>query len=188
MTSDRDLLAVNLEGGFAMTLFPMRMISTALVAGFWRSSRLPGDGAQFSPASGKTPEQICKETKGRSGQESQKCVNAQEGFLDDDSIYETGRHLMIVRYDEAINILNFVQIRKTAGAQLSWLFLPQVRSIDVGLKYYNQALSVDPNYVLARIPWRALIQKGDVAGAKAQLVEINCCGVTCGLTSISRKN
>ncbi len=170
-----------------MTFFSTRVISTALVAGllaFPAFAEGDGGSSDSNSASTKTPEQICKETQGKVwDKKAKKCVNAQQGFLDDDSIYETGRHLaMIGRYDEAITILNFVSNPQDKRV-LNYLGYSYRKSgqIDVGLKYYNQALAVDPNYVLVReYLGEALIQKGDVAGAKAQLVEIELrCGVTC---------
>jgi tetratricopeptide (TPR) repeat protein len=171
----------------AMTHLSKSFLSTAIVAGLLAFPAFAaGDGgsSDTSTTSTKTPEQICKETQGKVwNKKTKKCVDAQQGFLDDDSIYETGRHLaMIGRYDEAITILNYVSNPQDKRV-LNYLGYSYRKSgqIDVGLKYYSQALAIDPNYVLVReYLGEALIQKGDIAGAKAQLIEIKTrCGETC---------
>jgi tetratricopeptide (TPR) repeat protein len=129
-------------------------------------------------------EKVCKETKGKVwDKKTKKCVDAQQGSLDDDSIYETGRYLAkIGRYDEAITILNFVANDQDKRV-LNYLGYSYRKSgqIDVGLKYYQASLAIDPDYVLVReYLGEALIQKGDIAGAQAQLIEIEArCGKTC---------
>jgi tetratricopeptide (TPR) repeat protein len=103
------------------------------------------------------------------------CENAQSGSLDDESLYNAGREFALDgRYDEAINTLNYV-----ANAQdkrvLNYLGYSYRKSghIDVGLTYYKQALAVDPDYTLVReYLGEALIQMGDISGAKGQLLEI----------------
>ena len=43
----------------------------------------------------------------------------------------------------------------------------------LGMTYYRKALQADENYILARsYMGQALIQQGDINGAKVQLVEI----------------
>jgi tetratricopeptide (TPR) repeat protein len=103
------------------------------------------------------------------------CEDAQNGSLDDESLYEAGREYALEgRYDEAITTLNYV-----ANAQdkrvLNYLGYSYRKSghIDVGLTYYKQALAIDPDYTLVReYLGEALIQMGDISGAKGQLLEI----------------
>jgi tetratricopeptide (TPR) repeat protein len=111
------------------------------------------------------------------------CKDAQSGQLDDESIYQAGRQLaMDGYYDDAINTLNYV-----ANAQdkrvLNYLGYSYRKSghIDVGLTYYKQALAIDPDYTLVReYLGEALIQMGDISGAKGQLLEIkNRCKGAC---------
>jgi tetratricopeptide (TPR) repeat protein len=111
------------------------------------------------------------------------CQNAQSGSLDDESIYEAGREFALDgRYDEAISTLNYV-----ANAQdkrvLNYLGYSYRKSghVDVGLTYYKQALAIDPDYTLVReYLGEALIQMGDISGAKGQLAEIkNRCKGAC---------
>lgn len=103
------------------------------------------------------------------------CQDAQNGTLDDESLYNAGREYALDgRYDEAITTLNYV-----ANAQdkrvLNYLGYSYRKSgnIEVGLTYYKQALAVDPDYTLVReYLGEALIQMGDISGAKGQLLEI----------------
>lgn len=167
--------------------FQFKKISSALLVSAFLivPAYSAGDGGDSSTStSTKSKEDICKETKGKVwNKKSKKCENAEQGFLDDDSIYETGRHLaMIGRYDEAITILNLAANADDKRV-LNYLGYSYRKAghIEVGLKYYNQALAVDPDYVLVReYLGEALIQKGDIDGAKAQLHEIAVrCGEAC---------
>ena len=146
-----------------------------------------GDGGSSSdpaPTSTKSEEQKCKETKGKVwNKKTKKCVNADDAMLDIDSIYETGRDLaMMGRYEEAIALLTPASASGDKRV-FNYLGYSWRKSGDVekGLTYYNKALSIDPDYVLVReYLGEALIQKGDLAGAKAQLQEIAVrCGETC---------
>ncbi len=112
-----------------------------------------------------------------------KCVPAEQGKLDDDSIYETGRDLaMKGRYDEAINILTLAA-DKTDPRILNYLGYSHRKSgrVLVGLGYYEEALRNDPDYTLVReYMGEAHLQLGDVASAKEQLSEIEKrCGKGC---------
>ncbi len=104
-----------------------------------------------------------------------KCVPAEQGKLDDDSIYETGRDLaMKGRYDEAINILTLAA-DKTDPRILNYLGYSHRKSgrVLVGLGYYQEALRNDPDYTLVReYMGEAHLQLGDVAAAREQLGEI----------------
>jgi tetratricopeptide (TPR) repeat protein len=53
--------------------------------------------------------------------------------------------------------------------------------LDKGLEYYHKALALDPNYLLAReYLGEGYLQKGDLAQAKGQLMEIaHRCGNSC---------
>ena len=143
-----------------------------------------GSGSSGASSTSTAEETKCKETEGKVwNKKTKKCENAQEGSLDIDSIYETARHLATIgRYDEAIVLLYPVSDRQDKRV-LNYLGYSWRKSghVDLGLKYYRQALAIDPDYVLVReYMGEALIQKGDIEGAKAQLQEIATrCGETC---------
>jgi tetratricopeptide (TPR) repeat protein len=112
-----------------------------------------------------------------------KCVPAEQGKIDDDSIYETGRALaMNGRYDEAIKILTLAA-DKTDPRILNYLGYSHRKSgrVLVGLGYYQEALRNDPDYTLVReYLGEAHLQLGDVAAAREQLGEIERrCGKGC---------
>jgi tetratricopeptide (TPR) repeat protein len=111
------------------------------------------------------------------------CKDAQAGQLDDESIYQAGRQLaMDGYYNDAITTLNYVANPQDKRV-LNYLGYSYRKSghADVGLTYYKQALAIDPNYTLVReYLGEALIQMGDISGAKGQLAEIkNRCKGEC---------
>ena len=135
-----------------------------------------GDGS-----GGKTVTQ-CK--KGEVWDKKQKkCVPPQQGQIDDESIYEAGRDLaMDGRYAEAINVLSLAT-NKADPRILNYLGFSHRKDgrVLVGLGYYQEALKVDPDYVLVReYLGEAHLQLGDLAAAQEQLREIEKrCGTTC---------
>jgi tetratricopeptide (TPR) repeat protein len=104
-----------------------------------------------------------------------KCVNPKNSQLDHDTIYGAGRdYAKAGRYGEAITVL--ATLAHTGDPRvLNYLGYSHRMSgrIEVGLGYYEEALRVNPNFVLAReYMGEAYLQKGDLASAKGQLVEI----------------
>lgn len=61
--------------------------------------------------------------------------------------------------------------------------------VDGALVFYNKVIKTAPNYTLARAYMgEAFIQKGDLAGAKAQLAEIaKRCGTSCAEYDLLKK-
>lgn len=112
-----------------------------------------------------------------------KCVPAQQGSIDDDTLFETGRALAYSgRYGEAITMLGLVA-DKNDPRVLNMLGFSHRKSgrIEVGLGYYQEALAANPDFVLAReYMGEAYLTLGDIAAAKAQLSEIGTrCGTGC---------
>lgn len=115
--------------------------------------------------------------------QKKKCVQAQSGILDDESIYEAGRDLAKAeRYDEAIAVLSLAA-NKADPRILNYLGYSHRKQgrVLVGLGYYQEALKVDPEYILVReYLGEAHLQLGDLASAQEQLREIEKrCGTTC---------
>jgi tetratricopeptide (TPR) repeat protein len=172
-----------------MKFYTKQFLSSAILAAFLAAPAFAaGDAPKEDAGATMTKEQLaekkCKDTKGKVWvKKTQKCEDAQQGSLDIDSIYETARYLAKSgRYDEAIVLLYPISDRQDKRV-LNYLGYSWRKSghIELGLKYYHEALAIDPDYVLVReYLGEALIQKGDIAGAKAQLVEIETrCGVSC---------
>jgi len=113
---------------------------------------------------------------------TKKCVD-QSGAIDDESLYLTGRQLALSgRYDEAITVLSLVA-NKEDPRILNYLGYShrKLGRVTVGLGYYQEALRVDPDYVLVReYLGEAHLMLGDVASAREQLSEIEKrCGKGC---------
>ena len=114
---------------------------------------------------------------------TKKCVDAQRGAVDDDSLYLAGRSLAEQgRYGEAITILSLAA-DKTDPRILNYLGYSHRKAgrVTVGLGYYQEALRNNPDYTLVReYMGEAYLQIGDVASAKEQLNEIEKrCGKGC---------
>ena len=113
-----------------------------------------------------------------------KCVPPQSGALDDDNIYEAGRDLAYAgRYDEAIHVLSLASDRNDKRI-LNFLGYAHRKDgrLEVGIGYYRQAIEIDPAYSLVREYYgEALLMKGDVEGARAELatIETLCGSTTC---------
>ncbi|HEY6633033.1 MAG TPA: tetratricopeptide repeat protein [Rhizobiaceae bacterium] len=114
---------------------------------------------------------------------AKKCVDAQRGAVDDDSLYEAGRFLAHQgRYGEAITLLSLAA-DKTDPRILNYLGYSHRKAgrVTVGLGYYQEALRHDPDYTLVReYMGEAYLQQGNVAAAKEQLTQIETrCGKGC---------
>jgi tetratricopeptide (TPR) repeat protein len=109
-----------------------------------------------------------------------KCVVPEKGAIDDDSLYEAGRDLAYAgRYDQAIDVLSLASDRNDKRI-LNFLGFAHRKAgrLEVGIGYYRQAIEIDPAYALVREYYgEALLMKGDVEGARAELAAIETlCG------------
>lgn len=147
----------------ALIAFPL-MITPVLAA---------GGGGGGTPMPTPTTEK-CKKGEVWNAKKK-KCVKAQAGLTDDDELYEAARELAYAeRYDEAIHMLELAANRDDPRI-LNYLGFSHRNAgrIEVGLGYYREAISRDPDYVLARsYMGQALVQIGDRVGAAVQLAEI----------------
>ena len=114
--------------------------------------------------------------------DQKKCVQ-KSSAVDDDSLFETGRaYAYAGRYGEAIEVLGMVS-DKNDPRVLNMLGFSHRKSgrIDVGLGYYEEALALNPDFVLAReYMGEAYLTLGDVGKAREQLSEIEKrCGKGC---------
>ena len=114
----------------------------------------------------------------------QKCVKAQRGAVDDESIYEAGRDLANAeRYEEAIAVLELA-VNPNDPRVLNYLGYAnrKLGRVELGLKYYQAALAEKPDYTLVReYLGEAHLQMGNLPAAKEQLAEIErlCGGTAC---------
>jgi tetratricopeptide (TPR) repeat protein len=142
-----------------------------------------GGGGGGSPGgSGGSGQNECKNGKVWD-KKTKKCVDAQRGAVDDDSLYAAGRYLAEQgRYGEAITLLSLAA-DKTDPRILNYLGYSHRKAgrVTVGLGYYQEALRHNPDYTLVReYMGEAYLQQGNVAAAKEQLTEIEKrCGKGC---------
>jgi tetratricopeptide (TPR) repeat protein len=142
-----------------------------------------GGGSSNSGSGGKsTSAQKCK-----SGyvwkKSAKKCVAVQSGILPDSELYEEGRLLAKEgHYDWAIAVLSAIQ-RKDDPDVLNYLGYSNRKAgrIELGLTYYQKALAIDPDFVLAReYLGEGYVAAGKFDLARQQLHEIGKrCGTNC---------
>ena len=150
-------------------------LGPALSAGGGGGNGGGGGGGHDSQSQCKNGKVWSKKTK--------KCVVAQRGAVDDDSLYAAGRSLAEQgRYGEAITILSLAA-DKTDPRILNYLGYSHRKAgrVSVGLGYYQEALRHDPDYTLVReYMGEAYLQIGKVDAAREQLTEIEKrCGKGC---------
>jgi tetratricopeptide (TPR) repeat protein len=114
---------------------------------------------------------------------AKKCVNAESGILPDDELYAQGSALAKDgQYDWAIAVLSTIT-RKDDPHVLNYLGYSHRKAgrLDIGLGYYQRALAIDPDFVLAReYLGEGYVAAGELDLARDQLREIgNRCGTNC---------
>jgi tetratricopeptide (TPR) repeat protein len=114
---------------------------------------------------------------------AKKCVSAELHILPDDELYAQGSALAKDgQYDWAIAVLSTIS-RKDDPHVLNYLGYSHRKAgrLDIGLGYYQKALAIDPNFVLAReYLGEGYVAAGKLDLARDQLREIgNRCGTNC---------
>jgi len=114
---------------------------------------------------------------------SKKCVKKQSGIISDEDLYQQGRALAKQgQYDWAIDVLALVQNQQDPRV-LNYTGYSHRKAgrLEIGITYYNKALAIDPNFVLAR----EYLGEGYVAAGRKDLAQLqlneigNRCGTTC---------
>ena len=105
-----------------------------------------------------------------------KCVEVERSSnLDVDTIFQEGRKLALEgRYQDAIQVL-WLADEANDPRILNYLGFAnrKLGRIEIGLSYYSQSMALDPTYKSVRSYYgEALLQTGDLAGAKAELVTL----------------
>ena len=107
--------------------------------------------------------------------ESHACIDGHSATLTDQDFYDEARALVDEgRFTEALNVLHLIK-KQEQPRVLNYIGYTtrKLGDIDKGLDYYQRALALDPNYLRAReYLGEGYLQKGDVAKAKEQLIEI----------------
>lgn len=133
-----------------------------------------GSDNDTSPPKPTQTSKDCKKTE-IWDKKKKKCVKAEKSSFNDDTLYDAARELAYAdRHEDAIGILNVMREQDTPRV-LNYLGFNnrKLGHFEIGMDYYRQALAINPDFVLARAYMgQALIQQGDIEGAKAQLKEI----------------
>lgn len=105
---------------------------------------------------------------------SKECVEEEESSMNDADLLDNGRALAYAeRFDEAIVVLGKIENQTAEVLNYLGYATRNAGDVDTGLSYYQAALTLDPDYTLARsYMGQALLSKGDRRGAMIQLDEI----------------
>lgn len=125
------------------------------------------------------PEKTKTTTECKNGQvwdkQKNKCVDAKKSSLDDDTLFNAARELAYAgQYENAITLLQLAKNQNDPRI-LNYLGYSNRKAgrMEIGMKYYQKALAVDANYILARsYMGQALLEQGNVVAAREQLIEI----------------
>ena len=149
------------------------LIATLVAASFATFTFAAGSDSTAPPVKTETT-QKCKDGK-IWDVKKKKCVEAQSGALTDDDLYNAARELAYDgQYNHALHVLaaaanqNDPRILNYKGFSLR-----KSGHYTEGMAFYQAALKIDPNYILARsYMGQAMISEGDFVGAREQLIQI----------------
>jgi tetratricopeptide (TPR) repeat protein len=112
-------------------------------------------------------------------EEKEKCVKPVQGAMSDDVLFEAARELAYDgQYENALKVLA-VAADQNDPRILNYKGFANRKAgrMEEGMAFYQAALSIDPDYILARsYMGQALVAEGDILGARDQLVEIEARG------------
>jgi len=158
----------------------MKSFSTvAFAAGFLAAASLQAIAAGSEndetapPPKSKTTTQC---TDGKVWDKDKKqCVKPKQSAFNDDQLFQAAREFAYAgQYDNAITVLKLARNQDDPRI-LNYLGYANRKAgrMELGMSYYRKALQRDENYILARsYMGQALLEQGDVQGARVQLVEI----------------
>ena len=149
--------------------------ATALLLGVLPAGAVGSDsgGSETPPQKTQTTTQ-CKKDEIYDAKQD-KCVKVEKSSMNDDQKYDAARELAwFGRPEEAIAILSSLGETDRPNVQNYLGFAHRKAGrLDAAMVHYARALSLDPDYVLARsYMGQGLIAMGDIDGAKMQLAEI----------------
>jgi tetratricopeptide (TPR) repeat protein len=106
---------------------------------------------------------------------TKKCVAPQSGQLDDDTRYRAVRELAYDgQYPEAMQVLATMSNQNESRVLTYYGFINRKSgNVEAGMQYYDAALKVDPDNILARsYMGQGLVAQGEYDLARVQLAEI----------------
>lgn len=162
-----------------------RPFASLLLAAAWLA--LPAFGATLAPFAARAAKDIGPKSASCDGEVKgtpawQACVGAARDGLSDAEAFYAGYWLAREgRYAEA---LSYLRVPKTPDARtLTYIGFAtrKLGDVDAALPYYARALSLDPDYAVARAYLgEAHLARADLARARAELAEIaRRCGTAC---------
>ena len=147
-------------------------LSAFLVTGGFSAAFAAGGGSNNAPA-----EPVLKCKSGEvvkkvkvSGAWVKKCVKVESGVLPDEDLYQQGRLLAKAgKYDRALLVLATIKNQNDPRV-LNYIGYSNRKAgrVEIGITYYQKALAIDPNFVLAR----EYLGEGYVAAGKIDLAQI----------------
>ena len=149
------------------------ILTAVLMTSFASAGFAAGSDSTTPPIKTETTK-VCKDGKVWD-EKKKKCVAAQSGDLSDDQIYQGARELAYDgQYENALKVLDQAQ-NQSDPRILNYKGFANRKAgrFADGMVFYQAALKIDPNYILARsYMGQGLIAEGDFVGARAQLTEI----------------
>ncbi len=166
--------------GFPLTTFAATVI--VLVSVFAATQLYTAPAIAAGSPSSSVPKKKCKKGDVWSTEEK-KCVKKTSELLTDDDLYLQARaYVEDDKYNMALDLLRRIR-NQNQPRVLNYIGYStrKLGDVDEGIRYYKKALSLDPNYNVAReYLGEGYLQKGDLGSAKQQLAEIaKRCGVSC---------
>lgn len=162
-----------------ISLPPLTLTAAGLAFAVMMGGIVPASAMMEEPAP--KPKINCSKKANKDRPECKKTQNSET--LSDDELYYKGYWLAKAgQYSEALDQLRLVKNQYDPRV-LNYIGFAtrKLGNVDEALGYYYKALAINPNFTLARsYLGEALLQKGDLANAQAQLAEIEKrCGRTC---------
>jgi len=166
--------------GFPLTILGASAI--VLVSVFAATQLYTAPAIAAGSPSSSVPKKKCKKGDVWSTEEK-KCVKKTSELLTDDDLYLQARaYVEDDKYNMALDLLRRIR-NQNQPRVLNYIGYStrKLGDVDEGIRYYKKALSLDPNYNVAReYLGEGYLQKGDLGSAKQQLAEIaKRCGVSC---------
>ncbi|MGB7318231.1 MAG: tetratricopeptide repeat protein [Planktotalea sp.] len=154
-----------------VTLFSSALLAASLVIGAPHSLRAAGE--ETPPKTTNTTKK-CKEGRVYDAQ-TKKCLKVESHNFTDDQLYLAAREMAYDgQYQNALHVLDAAENQNDPRILNYRGFTNRkLGNHALAMEYYEAALSIDPDYILARsYMGQGLLAYGDTDGAKAQLAEI----------------
>ncbi|WP_085308438.1 tetratricopeptide repeat protein [Planktotalea arctica] len=158
-----------------ITLFSSALLAAALMVGAPQTGFAAGED---TPPKTTNTTKKCKEGKVYDAQ-SKKCLAVESHNFSDDQLYLAAREMAYAgQYQNALHVLDSAQNQNDPRILNYRGFTNRkLGNHAVAMQFYEAALSINPDYILARsYMGQGLLAHGDAIGARAQLAEIRTRG------------